>query len=107
MMVEIGWVMLATACMAVLAAALGSVFPAAYRPWWHPLQRAQPTAPRAHASAAEFDPHLAETQPVTVPLEVVDTLDRRAQPLPFVGKDRRKVAHASERQQTRRRGNGH
>jgi hypothetical protein len=91
--------------MALFTAVLGSLFPAAYRPWWYPLRRTESVA-RARAAAAEDDPHLAETQPVTISFDVVQSVDRRDQPLAFVGKDRRKAARAAARQDARRRANG-
>jgi hypothetical protein len=91
--------------MALLTAALGSLFPANHRPWWHARRRAEPAA-RAGVVVAELDPHLAETQPVTVPFQVVESVDRRDRPLPFVGKDRRRAARAAARQDARRHGNG-
>jgi len=104
-MIDFPLVLLSCLFMALLTAAFGSLFPAAHRPWWHPLRRAEP-ATRASAAATEIDPHLAETQPVTLPLQVVESVDRRGQPLPFVGKDRRKAARAAARHEHRRHGNG-
>lgn len=105
-MIDFSLVLLSGLFMALLTAALGCLFPAAYRPWWHPRRRVEPAA-RAGAVALESDPHLAETQPVTLPLQVVDGVDRRGQPLPFVGKERRKSARATARRDHRRHGNGH
>jgi hypothetical protein len=81
--------LLSCVAMALSQAVLGAFFPSTHRPWWHPLKR-------------EVRPGAAEA-PQTA-LQLVETLDRRQTSLPFVGRDRRKVAQAEAQSNQRRTG---
>ena len=76
-------VLLSCVAMALTQATIGAFFPSTHRPWWHPLQRELRTPRSATADAA--------AEPMTA-LQLVETHDRRQNALPFVGRDRRKVA---------------
>lgn len=104
------------AAMALLQAALGAFFPASHRPWWHALPRAAravragtgsaselPTLPVYADADADTDADLIGTRHAGA-LTVVETVDRRQQSLPFVGRDRRLVAQVQAAETTRRNG---
>ncbi|MGY0196881.1 hypothetical protein ACWA7J_17575 [Leptothrix sp. BB-4] len=83
--------LLSCVAMALTQAVLGAFFPSTHRPWWHPLKRE--TRPMSSATAA----------PQTA-LQLVETLDRRQTPMPFVGRDRRKAGRAEAGADQRRTG---
>ncbi len=102
------------AAMALLQAALGAFFPASHRPWWHALPRAARLVRAGTGSASELptlpvyadadaDADLIGTRHAGA-LTVVETVDRRQQSLPFVGRDRRLVAEVTAAETTRRDG---
>ncbi len=84
-------VLLSCVAMALTHAAIGAFFPSTHRPWWHPLQRAEPA------------PQAVDAEPQTA-LQLVETQDRRQTALPFVGRDRRKVAQGEAARSTTRTG---
>jgi hypothetical protein len=87
--------------MALLAAAVDAALPASRRSWWHARPR-QAFAPR-HEHAAALTTSAADVAEVgsmaPVPaLQLVGTVERRDNQLPFVGRDRRRAARAAARQ---------
>ena len=95
-MMQWEWILAGCTGMALLAAAVDAALPRSRKAWWHAQpclafaprhQRVDGLAPRALADAAP-----------AVTLREVDTVERRAQALPFVGRDRRRAARAAARQ---------
>ncbi len=104
--------LLSCVAMAITQAALGAFFPASHRPWWHALPRAARPVRAGTGSASELptlpvyadaDADLIGTRHAGA-LTVVETVDRRQQSLPFVGRDRRLVAEVTAAETTRRDG---
>ncbi len=101
MSIEWGAYLAGGAGMALLAAAVDAALPASRRSWWHARPR-QAFAPR-HEHAAALTTSAADVAEVgsmaPVPaLQLVGTVERRDNQLPFVGRDRRRAARAAARQ---------
>lgn len=95
-MVDLTLALAGCASVAALAGAIGAVMPPTLRPWWHARRNFIAPVPMPGSLRA-----LAPT------LQVVITVDRRRQQLPFVGQDRRKARSASTGAHDRHRhGNG-
>ena len=94
-MVDLTLILAGCAGVAATAGAIGAVMPPALRPWWHTRRNfvAPVLAPGADTSAPPA-------------LQLVETVDRRQQQLPFVGQDRRRTRQGRSAQDRQRQGNG-
>ncbi|RZS54855.1 hypothetical protein [Sphaerotilus mobilis] len=94
------------AAMALTQAALGALFPASHRPWWHALPRAARPIRSTAGASSELPTVPADSDELlqSPSLTVVETVDRRHQSLPFVGRDRRLVAQIEAAETSRRTG---